>query len=219
MNRRRPRIVTPKELELARERSVVRLVDDDNSLREALRFVLELEGWRVEDYARADAFLRGDAPSRPGCLILDVRMPGISGTRLQEMMNERGMTTPVIFLTGHGDIDMAVATLREGAFDFVQKPADNERLLASIAEACTVSVKRSLGLRDGEEASEKIAKLTEREREVAELVSLGLTNTAISERLKIAVRTVEVHRASALRKLALKSPGDIRMLFELAGDG
>lgn len=214
-----PRIreLAPEERALAQEKSLVRIVDDDDSLREALRFVLEMEGWQVADYSNALDYLKSDAPSQPGCAVLDVRMPKMTGIELQEAMNERRIATPVIFLTGHGDIDMAVATLREGAFDFIQKPINNERLLASIALACFESTAASLGLLGSDAAREKVASLTERELEVARLVAQGLTNSEIAERLAIAVRTVEVHRAGALRKLGVKAPADVASLFELAG--
>lgn len=130
MARRQIRTLTPTELARVQQGALVRIVDDDDSLRDALRFVLETEGWRVADYRSANDFFRGDAPSVPGCVVMDVRMPGLTGIEAQAVMNERGFSLPVIFLTGHGDIDMAVMALHEGAADFIQKPVDNERLLA-----------------------------------------------------------------------------------------
>lgn len=215
----RMRELTAQERALAQEKSLVRIVDDDDSLREALRLVLEMEGWQVADYANALDYLRGDAPSQPGCAVIDVRMPKMTGIELQEAMNERRIRTPVIFLTGHGDIDMAVTVLRGGAFDFVQKPVNNERLLASIALACFESTAASLGLLDAEAAREKASSLTDREMEVARLVAQGLTNSDIAVRLAIAVRTVEVHRAGALRKLGVKAPADVAAILDLAARG
>ncbi len=133
MARRQIRTLTPTELARVQQGVLVRIVDDDDSLRDALRFVLETEGWRVVDYRSANDFFRGDAPSVRGCVVMDVRMPGLTGIEAQAVMNERGFSLPVIFLTGHGDIDMAVMALHEGAADFIQKPVDNERLLAVIA--------------------------------------------------------------------------------------
>ena len=151
MARRQIRTLTPTELARVQQGVLVRIVDDDDSLRDALRFVLETEGWRVADYRSANDFFRGDAPSVPGCVVMDVRMPGLTGIEAQAVMNERGFSLPVIFLTGHGDIDMAVMALHEGAADFIQKPVDNERLLAVIASTAFESG-RGARRRDGEGA-------------------------------------------------------------------
>lgn len=155
MARRQIRTFTPTELARVQQGALVRIVDDDDSLRDALRFVLETEGWRVADYRSANDFFRGDAPSVPGCVVMDVRMPGLTGIEAQAVMNERGFSLPVIFLTGHGDIDMAVMALHEGAADFIQKPVDNERLLAVIASTAFESLSgrgRGARRRDGEGA-------------------------------------------------------------------
>lgn len=189
-------------------------LDDDASLRDALRFVLETEGWRVVDYRSANDFFRGDAPSVRGCVVMDVRMPGLTGIEAQAVMNERGFSLPVIFLTGHGDIDMAVMALHEGAADFIQKPVDNERLLAVIASTAFESLSGAGAVLDGETARARCAELTNRERDIARLVAEGLTNRLIGERLSIAVRTVEVHRASALRKLGVRTPEEVRAVLE-----
>ena len=202
MARRQIRTLTPTELARVQQGVLVRIVDDDASLRDALRFVLETEGWRVVDYRSANDFFRGDAPSVRGCVVMDVRMPGLTGIEAQAVMNERGFSLPVIFLTGHGDIDMAVMALHEGAADFIQKPVDNGRLLAVIASTAFESL------------SGAGAVLTNRERDIARLVAEGLTNRLIGERLSIAVRTVEVHRASALRKLGVRTPEEVRAVLE-----
>lgn len=209
MARRQIRTLTPTELARVQQGALVRIVDDDDSLRDALRFVLETEGWRVADYRSANDFFRGDAPSVPGCVVMDVRMPGLTGIEAQAVMNERGFSLPVIFLTGHGDIDMAVMALHEGAADFIQKPVDNERLLAVIASTAFESLSGA-----GAVARARCAELTNRERDIARLVAEGLTNRLIGERLSIAVRTVEVHRASALRKLGVRTPEEVRAVLE-----
>lgn len=214
MARRQIRTLTPTELARVQQGALVRIVDDDDSLRDALRFVLETEGWRVADYRSANDFFRGDAPSVPGCVVMDVRMPGLTGIEAQAVMNERGFSLPVIFLTGHGDIDMAVMALHEGAADFIQKPVDNERLLAVIASTAFESLSGAGAVHDGETAKARCAELTNRERDIARLVSEGLTNRLIGERLSIAVRTVEVHRASALRKLGVRTPEEVRAVLE-----
>lgn len=211
MARRQIRTLTPTELARVQQGVLVRIVDDDASLRDALRFVLETEGWRVVDYRSANDFFRGDAPSVRGCVVMDVRLTGIEA---QAVMNERGFSLPVIFLTGHGDIDMAVMALHEGAADFIQKPVDNERLLAVIASTAFESLSGAGAVLDGETARARCAELTNRERDIARLVAEGLTNRLIGERLSIAVRTVEVHRASALRKLGVRTPEEVRAVLE-----
>lgn len=166
MARRQIRTLTPTELARVQQGVLVRIVDDDASLRDALRFVLETEGWRVVDYRSANDFFRGDAPSVRGCVVMDVRMPGLTGIEAQAVMNERGFSLPVIFLTGHGDIDMAVMALHEGAADFIQKPVDNERLLAVIASTAFESL------------SGAGAVLTNRERDIARARGRGADEQA-----------------------------------------
>ena len=211
------RRLTPQELRFAQERALIRIVDDDAGLRDALRFVLEVEGWRVADHPDGRSFLTADAPSEPGCAVLDIRMPGMTGIEIQHAMIERGIRLPVIFLTGHGDVDMAVAALQDGAVDFIQKPIDNERLLASIACAAYESARGAAGAARQSGATgfasapdARAAGLTGREREIAGLIAAGRLNREIAERLGIAVRTVEVHRANILRKRGVRTPEEIR---------
>lgn len=200
------RHLSEEEAARVRGQTLVRIVDDDDALRDALRFALEMEGWRVADYADGRAFLTGDAPSEPGCVVLDIRMPVMSGIEVQHAMIERGIRLPVIFLTGHGDVEMAVAALQDGAIDFIQKPIDNDRLLASITWAAHESLCHGIA----STPSQGAASLTSREREVARLIAAGLLNREAAERLGIAVRTVEVHRANILRKLGVRTPAELR---------
>ena len=188
---------------------LIRTVDDDPAMREALEFMLTAEGWRVKTYENGRAFLTDDAPSTPGCAILDVRMPGMSGLELQQEMNVRGYALPIIFLTGNGDIDMAVSAMRDGAVDFVQKPVRQERLLKAIARAVTRSVSETGAVETEGAIRAKVQELTDREREIAELIGKKLTNRQISERTGITVQTVEVHRAAIIRKLGVRNPDEI----------
>lgn len=188
---------------------LIRTVDDDPAMREALEFMLTAEGWRVKTYENGRAFLTDDAPSTPGCAILDVRMPGMSGLELQQEMNVRGYALPIIFLTGNGDIDMTVSAMRDGAVDFVQKPVRQERLLKAIARAVTRSVSETGAVETEGAIRAKVQELTDREREIAELIGKKLTNRQISERTGITVRTVEVHRAAIIRKLGVRNPDEI----------
>ena len=194
--------ITPEQLAFAQEHALVRIVDDEADLREALSFVLDMEGWKTVTYGRAEDFFTGDSPSEPGCVVLDVRMPGMSGIEAQHEMRSRGIALPIIFLTGHGDVDMAVGAVQDGAFDFLLKPVDNERFLNSVACAAWASAAAAAGL-PGEDSLERLAALTKRERSLA-------------QRSGIAQRTMEVHRANILRKLGVKTPEDIRRLLEMA---
>ena len=138
--------LTENDIALLKRRTLVRIVDDDAELRDALQFLLEVEGWRVAAYGRAEDFLTSDAPSVPGCVVLDVRMPSMSGLEAQERMNRLGIRLPIVFLTGHGDVDMAVSAMLDGAADFILKPIDNERLLGSIARRMPTGAPAAFGV-------------------------------------------------------------------------
>ena len=191
------------------ENALIRIVDDDASVRDALVYMLEQEGFDTVAYASAEEFLVSDMPSRPGVVVLDVRMPGMSGTRLQDEMIERRIDTPIIFLTGHGDVDMAVKALRKGAYHFLQKPVDTDELVRTIRE-CLEKTRRGL---TAEEAREAIGLLTPRERQIAKLLLQGVPNHGIAERLSLSVRTVENHRTSLYRKLRVNSYEELKKLL------
>ena len=191
------------------ENALIRIVDDDASVRDALVYMLEQEGFDTVAYASAEEFLVNDMPSRPGVVVLDVRMPGMSGTRLQDEMIARRIDTPIIFLTGHGDVDMAVKALRKGAYHFLQKPVDTDELVRTIRE-CLEKTRRGL---TAEEAREAIGLLTPRERQIAKLLLQGVPNHGIAERLSLSVRTVENHRTSLYRKLRVNSYEELKSLL------
>ena len=197
-------------------RPVVRIVDDDAALTEGLAFLLESEGWTVQVYESAQAFLTNDAPSVRGCLVLDVRMPGMTGLELQHVMNERGYNLPIIFLTGHGDIDMAVSTIKQGAVEFLQKTGDNARLVEAVSRAVARSMEGFAQLdQDPYEAQKRWRELTEREAQLLTLIAKGQRNRDVAERLGLSVRTVEAHRASAFRKLGIKTVAELSSLMHL----
>lgn len=191
------------------ESALIRIVDDDASVRDALVYMLEQEGFDTVAYASAEEFLVNDMPSRPGVVVLDVRMPGMSGTRLQDEMIARRIDTPIIFLTGHGNVDMAVKALRKGAYHFLQKPVDTDELVRTIRE-CLEKTRRGL---TAEEAREAIGLLTPRERQIAKLLLQGVPNHGIAERLSLSVRTVENHRTSLYRKLRVNSYEELKSLL------
>lgn len=196
---------------------LVRIVDDNLDALESLSFLLQSEGYEVMTYTSAEEFLREDRPSRPGCLILDVRMPETSGLELQYILNARRIWIPIIFLTAHGNVDMAVEAIQEGAFDFQQKPVNLARMLSSVSRAILADLKRR-GLSTSAKEKSKLSLLgllTQRERMVLELASQGFTSREIGEKLGISRRTAEHYRADGLRKLNIKTASELTFLFEL----
>ena len=186
---------------------LVRVVDDDPATRDSLRFMLEEEGFECAAYPSAEAFLVGDSPSLPGCAVLDVRMGEMSGLALQEEMIRRGITLPVVFLSAHGDIDMAVDVMQRGAVAFVRKGSDRKRLL----DAVWAAVERSAGVEPVDAAAEvaRWNSLTERERDVARLIAEGLLNKEVAAELGISPKTVQVYRGEVSRKLEVKGAAEI----------
>lgn len=188
---------------------LVRIVDDDSDLRAAIRFLLESEGWEVADYYSAADFLLNDDPKIPGCLILDVRMPEMTGVELQSELKQHVREIPIVFLSAHGDIEMAVKTLHEGAVDFLTKPVQEDKLVPVISRAVKLDlIKRGLSF-DHEKTKERFRELTEREKQIVLLLTKGLLNREVGERLGISTRTVEVHRARAFKKLELHTISEL----------
>lgn len=197
--------------------SLVRVVDDDEEYRRSEAFMLRMMGLNVAEYAGALQFLEEDDPEVPGCVILDVRMPGMDGLELQEAMTGKSIGLPVIFLTGHGDVEMAVSALHKGAADFLLKPADPEKLKAAVDRALAKSEKLFARKAEETEAKERFAQLTERERDVCVRIARGLLNKQIAIELGISEHTVKVHRASVKYKLKAKTPLELKAILALAG--
>lgn len=197
---------------------LVRIVDDDSDLRAAIRFLLESEGWEVADYYSAADFLLNYDPEIPGCLILDVRMPEMTGIELQGELKQHLRQIPIVFLSAHGDIEMAVKTLHEGAVDFLTKPVQEDKLVPVISRAVKLDlIKRGLSF-DHEEIKERYKELTERETQIVSLLIKGLLNREIGERLGISTRTVEVHRARAFKKLQVHTISELIQSAHAAED-
>lgn len=200
---------------------VVYLVDDEDVVRDALAWLLRSRRLLSEGFASADAFEAWLAqqstpwPTAPACLVLDVRMPGTSGLVLFERLAERGLLQllPVILLTGHGDVPTAVATVKRGAFDFVEKPFSNNGLVDRVEEALAVSGRAIQARRGNDQLKRALSELTEREREVMRLVVDGRPNKLIADELSISVRTVEVHRARIFDKMNVKSAVELANLL------
>lgn len=201
--------------------ALIRVIDDDPEVRLALEFMLTCEGYKVKVYESASGFLADDIPSQPGCIIADIRMPGMSGIELFSQLRERNYPVPLIFLTGHGDVDMAVEAMLNGAVDFIQKPVQSERLFQAINRAVIKNRSMTMGrcLDDIQRERAYYDTLSTREKEIIELISQGLMNKQIAERLGLSSRTVEVYRAGALRKLQLRSPAEIALFLGFIRQG
>ena len=196
--------------------SLIRVVDDDEAVRKSLTFLLEDEGYSVAAYPDAAEFLRGDMPSVPGVAILDVKMPGMNGLELYAELRARENRNPVIFLTAHGDIEMAVRAMRDGAFNFVEKPIVPEKFLALVREAMeSAGAYREGSPEERRELGLKFSQLTPRERQVLALAASGKSNREAGEILGLSERTVENHRAAGYRKLGVSSLQALREAFEI----
>ena len=201
-----------------RQGTIIRIVDDDDDIRDALGFMLECKGWQVRAYASARDFLTQDSPSIPGCLLLDIRMPDMSGVQLQTLMKEQRIQLPIIFITGHADVETAVATLKAGALDFLQKPVDDQRLLTAIGNAVMNNLNHRRTEMELSTFRSRLEQLTQREREVIRMVAHGMSNKQVAENLGISEKTVQVHRGSAYRKLDLHNAAEIARLLLRSGD-
>ena len=189
------------------------LVDDDPAVRDALGLLLETAQLRSESYASAETFLDASDPDRPGCLVLDIRMSGMSGITLQKALVARGIILPVIFLTGHGNVPMSAQAFRGGAIDFLEKPFDEDLLLERIHEAIRLDQTNRIARDRQKKADLKLASLTPRELEVMRMVVAGKANKVIAADLDLSHRTVETHRGRIMEKTGARSLAD---LIELA---
>ena len=188
------------------------LVDDDASIRDALSLLLSLKGMRAQVFASAEAFLETYQPDWRGCLLTDLRMPGMSGLDLNQSLRQRGVSLPVILLTAHGDVATARAALKSGAFDFLEKPVNDELLMDVLTHAVERDAQIHRATTQRSESLEKTGRLTQREREVLVLLSRGLQNREIAAELQISPRTVEVYKARMMEKLDCRSLADaVRM--------
>lgn len=181
--------------------TTVFIVDDDDAVRDSLGLLMKSAGMHAETYESAESFLADFDPSRFGCLVLDIRMPGMSGIELQRELNQRGSALPIIFITAHGDIPMAVDAVREGAIDFVQKPFDDTELVAKVQRALADSMERYEEEKERVDIRHREASLTAREREVMAQVVYGKANKVIASDLGVSQRTVEIHRARVMEKM------------------
>jgi two-component system response regulator FixJ len=181
------------------------VVDDDQAVRDSLSWLLESLQLKVETYVSAAEFLTNYDPDRPGCLVLDVRMPDVGGLQLQEMLRARQARLPVIMITGHGDVSMAVRAMKSGALDFIEKPFNNQLFLECIQRGLRVNARQRRRDAERQTVQTRLASLTARERDVLERVVAGKPNKVIAAELGISARTVEVHRAHLMEKMCADS--------------
>lgn len=185
--------------------AIVYVVDDDQAMVESLSWIIESVGLKVKVYVRAQDFLEEYNPSQHGCLLLDVRMPGMSGPELQAKLNDLGAVIPIIFISGHGDVPLAVRVMKAGAVDFLTKPFNDQILLEIINKALRVDKINREKKQENAQAEAKFALLSPREVQVLQGIVAGKQNKVISGELKISLKTVEAHRASVMKKMGVKS--------------
>lgn len=191
------------------DQPIVAVVDDDEAVRDSLSMLLESVGLRHRLYATAQSFLDDLDSLRHGCLVLDIRMPGMSGLELQEELNQREVLLPIIFITGHGDIGMAVKAMRLGALDFIPKPYHEQELLDRIHEALAFDTSKRDRVHDHKQLLARIESLSKREHQVFERVTEGQANKVIAQDLSVSERTVEVHRSETMRKMGARTLAEL----------
>lgn len=199
--------------------ATVFVVDDDQAMRTSLQWLIESTGLSVQTYESADVFLASHYPGRAGCLLLDVRMPGMSGLELQGYLTRQGYRLPVILITGHGDVAMAVKAMKAGAVDFIEKPFHDEDLLRSIRNALEFDQKHRASRSAKADIAMRLAELTPREHEVMAMVTEGKSNREIAAALGVSSKTVEAHRARVMEKMRAESLAElVRMALLVAAD-
>ncbi len=196
---------------------IVFIVDDDPSVRKASARLFRSAGYPVETFESAQEFLEYPRPDQPSCLVLDVRMPGLSGVELQEQLMAHDADLPIVFMTGHGDIPMTVKVIKAGAVDFLPKPVSDERLLQTVEDAVDTHAVRRQQSAELAEFRKRVESLTSRESEVVKLVITGMLNKQIAKKLGITEATVKVHRGRAMEKTEVKSVAELVRLYERAG--
>lgn len=201
------------------ESRLVHIVDDDEAIRRSVGFALKTSGFQVDLYENGGEILKSAPHLGLGCILLDIRMPGMDGLEVQEALKSKGVTLPVIIMTGHGDVTLAVRAMKAGAIDFIEKPFEKAVLLAAIEHGMTRLRHSATALRDASDASTRLQLLTARERDVLDGLAKGLPNKSIAYDLGISPRTVEIHRANLMTKLEVKSLSEaLRIAFAAEGD-
>ena len=198
---------------------VVNVVDDNEALRDSLKWLLESAGHSVAVHASAEAFLGSYRPEQPGCLVLDIRMPGMSGLELQDELIRLGHAVPIIFITGHGDVPTAVSAVKKGAVEFLEKPFSDKALLSLVGNALAFDAQMRSAADGLRSVEARLASLTQREREVMDLVVAGKRNREIAEQLQVSIKTVEAHRAKIMQKTAAGTLAELLQVVHAASSG
>src|SRR4029077_11475715 len=199
------------------EEGTVFLVDDDAGVRDSLTLLLSLKGLRTQPFATAESFIETYRPDWSGCVLSDLRMPGMTGLELQAALRERQMEVPVVVLTAHGDVATARAALKNGAFDFLEKPVDDVMLLDVLRNALRADRERRVATTARSTTDQRLERLTEREREILALIAAGHQNRDIAAQLGISPRTVEVHKARIMEKLECRTLAELIRMNLAAG--
>jgi two-component system response regulator FixJ len=197
--------------------ATVTIIDDHAGIRDALKAVLQSHGWRVRTHALAGDFLDSYVPGLEDCLVVDINMPGLSGLELLETLGSRQIRIPVILMTGQADVPLAVRAMKAGAMDFLEKPFDDEALIASVQRAVTHGRRTGSGSDEAREATALLSRLTDRERQVLDHLALGKSNKVVAHDLGISSRTVDVHRAHLQEKLKAQCLADLVRIVRAAG--
>ncbi|MFT3963054.1 response regulator transcription factor [Propionivibrio sp.] len=192
------------------------IVDDDEAIRDSLSWLMQSRGISCKTFPSAESFLEAWGATFAGCILLDIRMGEMSGNELFDRLVERGCQLPVIFLTGHGDVPLAVSTLKNGAFDFVEKPFNDNLLVDRVLEALKLDEERRRAAASADSVNRRLAQLTPRERQVMERILAGKLNKVIADELKVCMRTVEVHRASLFEKMGVKTAVELAQVVASA---
>jgi len=199
--------------------ATVYIVDDDPAVRDSLRWLIESLKYPVETYDSAQTFLDSYSPVNQGCLVLDVRLPGMSGLQLQKKLSEDGIDLPTVIITGHGDVPLAVRALQAGALHFLEKPFRDQEVLDCVQEALELAGSQYTQRREKEKILARMETLTPREYEVMKAIVSGATNKGIAERYAISVKTVEVHRTRVMHKMSADSlPELVKMVLRVEPD-
>ncbi|MBN1436277.1 MAG: response regulator transcription factor [Sedimentisphaerales bacterium] len=197
--------------------AIVYVVDDEQAILDGLTMLLRTAGLSLKTFTSAELFLEEYTSAHPGCLLVDVRMPGMSGLQLQKELAQRHIDLPVIFMTGHGDIAMAVQAMRAGAFDFIEKPFRDDVLLDRLSRALEIGTEKWRNQRIREDFLKRLEELTPREREIMDLVAQGNLNRIVGEQLGISEKTVKNHRAAVMEKLEVNSLAELVRNLILVG--
>lgn len=194
---------------MSEQTQTIYVVDDDEAMRDSMNWLLEGEGYKVVSFDSGESFLAARHDEMRGCLVLDVRMPDMSGLELHEKLDALGSHLPIIFVTGHGDVPMAVAALQRGACDFIEKPFHNEDLLSRIRRALDLDLEIATRRQQNNAIAHRLEQLTQREREVMRLVVAGKLNKQIADELDISMKTVEAHRARVMEKMGVRTLAEL----------